>query len=161
MKYEAKVEGSMILPELSVSYFNQSNKELSSSDRFTGISAGISIPIFFGSSISKVQAAKINTQIAQNNAEYFKKSMNNEYQALLQNYQKYKSILDYYETNALKQSEMIISQAGKSYKAGSIEYVEYIQNIDKALEIQTNYLEALLNYNSAITSIDEICGKTK
>ncbi|HNW69703.1 MAG TPA: CusA/CzcA family heavy metal efflux RND transporter [Bacteroidales bacterium] len=160
MKYETKTEGSKMLPDLSVSYFNQSNKDLSAADRFTGISAGVSIPIFFGASVSKVQAAKINTQIAQNNAEYYRNSLNNEYQALLQDYHKYKASLDYYETSAIPQSDLIIVQAGKSYKSGNIDYVEYVQSLDKALEIKANYLETLLNYNIAIIAIDELCGKT-
>ncbi|MEI6124823.1 MAG: CusA/CzcA family heavy metal efflux RND transporter [Bacteroidota bacterium] len=161
MKYQAQVEGSKILPDFSVSYFNQSNKDLSDADRFTGISVGVCIPLFFGASMSKVQAAKIQTHIAQNDAENYRNALTNQYQALLQEYQKYKTGLDYYENNALKQSDMIIKLAGKSYSAGEIDYVEYVQNLDNALEIKTNYLEALLNYNVAIIALDELTGKTK
>ncbi len=161
MKYETQVEGSKILPDFSLGYFNQSNKDLSDADRFTGVSAGVSIPIFFGASVSKVQAAKIKMHIAQNDADTYRKELNNEFQSLMQDYLKYKSSLDYYESNALNQSDMIITQAGKSYQAGDIDYVEYVQNLDKALEIRSNYLETLLGYNMAIIALDEITGKTK
>ncbi len=160
-KFETKVESAKILPDLSVGYFNQSNKDLSEGDRFTGISAGVTIPLFFGASMSKVQAAKINTQIAQSNADYYRNALLNEYQALLQEYQKYKASVDYYESTALKQSNLIIEHAGKSYKEGNIDYVEYVQNLDKALEIRANYLEALLGYNQAVIAIDEASGKMK
>ncbi len=159
--YEAKVEGAKLLPDISLGYFNQSNKDLSATGRFTGVSAGISIPVFFGGGMSKIQAAKINTQIAQNNSEYIGNSIKNEYMARIQEFRKFKASLDYYESFALNQSDLIADQAGKSYRSGNIDYVEYVQNIDKAIEIRENYIETLLNYNLAVISIDEICGKIK
>ena len=85
--------------------------------------------------------------------------MQNEYEALLQDFFKNKAITDYYETKALPQSEQILNQSGKSYSTGDISYVEYIQNLDKAIEIRTNYLQSLLEYNFAIIAINEITGK--
>jgi len=43
--------------------------------------------------------------------------------------------------------------------AGNIDYVEYVLNLDKALEIKSNYLQALNDYNQSIIAIDEILGK--
>ena len=160
-KYEAKTESSAMLPDFSVGYFNQSNKDLSENDRFTGISAGITIPIFFNSEKSKIQAAQINKKIAEQNYENDIRITQNNYASLLQEYSKYKTSLDYYENTALAQSDLIISSANKSYKAGNIDYVEYVQSLDRAIEIRSNYLESLLDYNFAVIAIDEFTGKIK
>jgi heavy metal efflux system protein len=55
---------------------------------------------------------------------------------------------------------LIIDQATKSYKAGAIDYLDYIQSLSRALTIKQNYLDALNNYNQTIISIDYITGKT-
>jgi heavy metal efflux system protein len=159
-KREKQVEKLKLMPDLSIGYFNQSNKELDNRYRFTGVEVGISIPLLFFSQSSKIQAYKINEKIAQNNFEYYNKAIQSELQTLMQEYMKLKTSIDYYETTALKQSEMIIDQSGKSYMAGNIDYVEYVMNLDKALEIKSNYLQTLLDYNQSIIDIDKIIGKT-
>jgi hypothetical protein len=134
-KREKQVEKLKLMPDLSIGYFNQSNKELNNNDRFTGIEVGVSIPILFFSQSSKIQAYKINEKIAQNNYEYYNTTLKSELQVLFQEYLKLKASIDYYENIALQQSEMIIYHSGKSYMAGNIDYVEYVLNLDKALEI--------------------------
>ncbi len=159
-KREKQVEKLKLMPDLSIGYFNQSNKELNNNDRFTGIEVGVSIPILFFSQSSKIQAYKINEKIAQNNYEYYNTTLKSELQVLFQEYLKLKASIDYYENIAMKQSEMIIYHSGKSYMAGNIDYVEYVLNLDKALEIKSNYLQTLNEYNQSIITIDKILGKT-
>ena len=156
---ETRTEKIKLLPEFSIGYFNQSNKDIQPGYPFTGIQAGISIPILFFSQSAKIKASKINQLIAQNNYNYYKTVVYGEFQSLVQEYMKYKSSLDFYEKTALPQSEMIIQQAGKSYKAGNIDYVEYVLNLDKALEIKTNYLQTLNQYNQSVIAIDAIMGR--
>jgi heavy metal efflux system protein len=159
-KRESLVEKLNLMPDISFGYFNQSNKEIDNNYRFTGIQAGISIPLIFGSQVAKIQATKINVQIAQNNFDYYNNIAHTEFQTLLLEYNKLKSSLDYYENIALKQSEMIIDKSGKSYQNGDISYVEFVLNLDKALEIKSNYLLTLNDYNQSIIVIDKFLGKT-
>ncbi|MBI5538643.1 MAG: CusA/CzcA family heavy metal efflux RND transporter [Bacteroidia bacterium] len=157
---ETQVERLKLMPDLSVGYFNQSNKDLSSGYRFTGVQFGVAVPILFFSQSAKIKASKINEQIAQNNYEYYNSAIQGEFQTLLQEYLKLKSSIEYYETNAIPQSDLIIKQSGKSYVAGDINYVEYVLNLDKALEIKSNYLLTLSKYNQSIIDIDRMLGKT-
>ena len=158
-KIETKIELSKFYPDFSIGYFNQSNLDINNKYRFTGIHAGISIPILFFSQSAKVKASKINEQIVQNNYEYYKNTFYNDVQVLFQEYLKYKTNLDYYEKNALPQCELAIQQSEKSYKTGNIDYVEYVQNIDKALEIKTNYLKSLNDNNQIVILIEKAIGK--
>ncbi len=158
-RIETKVEKLKLLPEYSVSYFNQSNNDLKSNYRFTGGQVGVSVPLLFFSQSAKIKASKINQLIAQNNYEYNKTVIYGEFQILFQEYLKYKTSLEFYEKTAIPQAELIILQSGKSYIAGNIDYVEYVLNLDKAIEIKTNYLQTLNEYNQSVIAIDKIMGK--
>ena len=75
---EKAVQTAKMLPDLSVGYFNfsqignltASGDVAGASNRFTGVQAGISIPLFYGSYKSGIKSAKLRETIAQTNAEY-------------------------------------------------------------------------------------------
>jgi len=169
-KMETKVEKAKLLPDFTLGYFNQSivgNQDVNgtpryytSSDRFTGIKAGIAIPLWFKPNSSKIEALKINHQIAQTNAQYYKSALSGEFEALLQEYSKFKSSIDYYEQSALPQADIIINQSTKSYKLGNMDYLEYIQSLSRALLVKNNYLETLNQYNQSVLAIEFLTGKT-
>jgi heavy metal efflux system protein len=160
-RVETKIERSKLLPDLTIGYFNQSNKDLDAAYRFSGIQAGVTVPILFFSQASKIQASKIQEQISQNNFEYGQLEIQSEFQTLYQEYLKYKTNVESYEKAALIQSDLIITQAEKEYRAGNIDYIEYLINIDKALEIKTNYLQVLNDYNQSVIAIERFTGKIK
>ena len=70
-----------MLPDFSIGYFSQTMQGIQevngmprtfgAGDRFTGIQAGIAIPLWFGPYTSKTKAAGLNEQIAQTNADYY------------------------------------------------------------------------------------------
>ncbi|HBG69923.1 MAG: acriflavine resistance protein B [Bacteroidetes bacterium GWF2_43_63] len=158
---ETQIEKLAFLPDLSVGYFNQTNKDLDNAYRFTGVQVGVSIPLLFFSQSAKVEAGKINQMISQNNYEYYLTTLKGEFNALIQEYLKLKTSLDYYESYANKQSELIIEQSKRSYMAGSIDYVEYVLNLDEALEIKSNYLLTLSLYNESIIAIEKLMGNAQ
>jgi len=159
-KRETMVEKLQLMPDVTLGYFNLSNKELNNTYRFSGVQAGVAIPLIFGTQTAKIRASKINEQIAKNNLEYYNTVIKGELQTLLQQYLQFKTNLDYYESTALPQASLITEQSGKSYMAGDIDYVEYSLNLDKALEIKTSYLQTLNDYNQSVIAIDKILGKT-
>jgi heavy metal efflux system protein len=168
-RYEKKLERSRIMPDFTVGYFSQTMQGIQevnemprtfgTDDRFTGIKAGIAIPLCFVPYTSKTKAAKLKEKVAQTNAEYYSKSLTGNYLALMGEYAKYNNSVDYYEKQAIPEADIIIEQATRSYKAGAMDYLDYILNLDRALSIKQNYLDALNNYNQTIISIDFITGK--
>jgi cobalt-zinc-cadmium resistance protein CzcA len=130
-----------------------------SSDRFTGIEAGIAIPLWFGPYASRSKAAGLKEQVARLNADYYSKSLQGNYRELLAEYSKFSASLDYYEKQALPEARLIIEQATSSYKAGAMDYLDYIITLNRAQDIQKNYLEALNSYNQTIINIEFISGK--
>jgi len=168
-RLEKQLESSRILPDLSIGYFSQTNRGtqeingvphiFGAGDRFTGIQAGISIPIWFVPNVAKTKAARFKEKVAQTNAEYYSKSISGNYRSLLLEFSKNTNSVDYYEKQAIPEANLIIEQATKSYKAGEMDYLEYILSLNRALGIKQNYLDALNNYNQNIISIDLITGK--
>lgn len=168
-KAETSMERSRMLPDFSVGYFSQTMqgeqeingvpRTFGKGDRFSGIQVGISIPLWFAPYTAKIKAAKQKTQQAQINAENYSKTLAGNYQSLLGEYSKYASNLDYYEKQAIPEADLIIDQATKSYRAGAMDYLDYIQNLSRALGIKQNYLDALNNYNQTVISIDYVSGQ--
>lgn len=164
---EKGVENAKLLPDFSIGYFNQSQigsslengSFASGSDRFSGIQAGISIPLFSGSYRANIKSAKFKTQIAQTNADYYQTVLQGQFQQQLNEVLKYKEGLSYYKTQAVPQAELIISSTQKSFDNGAIGYIEYFQNINQGLTLKFNYLETLNGYNQAIISLEYLIGQ--
>ncbi len=158
-----KVEKSTLMPDISAGYFIQSltgNQEVNGqtvyydgSPRFQGFSVGISLPIFAGSNVSKIQASKTNIEIQQKNADYLKLELANHYQQQIQQLNTFQSLVDYYKNTALANADLITKNAGKAYQNGDVSYVEYVQALETALTIRTNYINAIHNFNQTVINL--------
>ncbi len=166
---EKKLERSQMLPDLNIGYFSQTiigtqevdgvPRTFGQDSRFTGIQAGISVPLWFGPYSSRAKAAEINENIARTDAENYTRSISGNFLSLLDEYSKFSSSVDYYEKQAVPEADLIIDQATRSYKAGALDYLDYIFSLNRALAIRQNYLDALNNCNQTIISIHFITGK--
>jgi cobalt-zinc-cadmium resistance protein CzcA len=167
---EKELEQSRMMPDLNIGYFSQTIQGIQEvnnvpttfgpGDRFTGIQAGISLPLWIVPFASKVKAAKINEEVAASDAEYFFKNLSSAYKSLLDEYKKYSGSVDFYEMQAVPEADLIIDQSTRSYKAGALDYLDYVLSLNRALEIKQNYLDALSNFNQTIINIEYITGKT-
>jgi heavy metal efflux system protein len=168
-QYEKKLELSRMLPDFSFGYFSQTiqgtqevngvPRTFGPGDRFTGFQAGIAIPLWFVPFTSKTKAAALKEQIAQTNAAYYYESLSGNYNSLLGEYTKYYNSVEYYEKQAVPEADLIIDQVTRSYKAGAMDYLEYVLSLNRALDIKRNYLDALNSYNQTIMNIEFITGK--
>lgn len=161
------VQSAKLLPGFSIGYFNQSltgaqntNGDIAtSSDRFSGIQAGISIPLFFGSDKAQIKVARLKKEMAQTKADYFNTVLKGQYNQQLQSLLKYQGSLKYYNEKAVPQAELIISNAQKSFENGAIDYVEYFQSLNQGLQLKFNYLNTLNGYNQAMTELEYLIGQ--
>jgi cobalt-zinc-cadmium resistance protein CzcA len=164
-----RLEQSQMLPDLSVGYFNQTiigtqevngiPREFGPGFRFQGVQAGIAVPLWFGPYTSKSKAARISENIARTDAEHYTLAITGNYQSALDEYKKFSVTVDYYEKQAIPESDLIIEQAIKSYRIGEMDYLDYVLNLNRALAIRQSYLDALNSYNQTIISIEYITGK--
>ena len=166
---EKTVNKAQFLPDFSIGYFNQSligNYTVNGTDqfyggnqRFTGLQATVSIPLWAKPDLARINAAKLNQQKAETEAMYYQTALLGEYERVVQDYLKYKYTLETYEANALPQAELILSNSTKSFEGGAIDYVEYIQGLTNGLEIKNSYLNILNQYNQSIIAIEYLAGK--
>ena len=164
---ERAIQSSKLLPDIMLGYFNQSligsetkdGNLAGSSNRFTGVQAGISVPIFFGSYKGRVQAAKLKEQMARTNADYYNTVLNGRFDQQLREITKYRESINYYKEKAVPQADLIIQNAQKSFENGAINYVEYFQNLNQALELKYNYLNTLNEYNQSIIDLEYLIGQ--
>ena len=145
-------------------YFNQSIYGFQNTDgtekfydfgkRFHGVQASVSFPIFNKPYASRVRTAKVDQQIAESNLELARNNLNGQFREALQQYEKEKNNLQYYEVSALPNAELVLTQAQRAFQAGEISYVEYLQALQTASEIRMNYLQALRDHNIAIVTLE-------
>jgi len=164
-----QLEKSKRLPDFNAGYYYQFlikgfnpakiDRAYTPNTRIGGFQVGTTIPLFFGAQRAKINAAKINTQLVQSQADAAKTGLRTQYLTQYNEYLKQKEGLDYYETTGLKQANEIIRISQISYKLGEIGYVEYIQNLTMAFDTKLKYLEALNLYNQVIISLNYINGK--
>jgi len=157
------LERAMLLPDFTAGYFIQSltgNQDISGQNinynglpRFQGFRAGISIPVFAKSHKSRILAAETNILLQQKNVGYMRALLQSEYQQQLTQLNTYQSLIDYYKMSALPNAQTISLNAAKGYESGEISYVEYLQANQTALDIETNYLRAMADFNQAYVSL--------
>ncbi|MHB1179927.1 MAG: TolC family protein, partial [Daejeonella sp.] len=165
---QTKVERNKMLPEIILGYNSQTykglqningiNRQFTGSDRFSFYQFGLAIPIFPGGYRSQINAAKINEQIAQSQIALTKTTLQGELQKLVQEYYKLQKTLTYYQNQALPQAKLIIDNSEKGFKSGDISYMQHFQNLTLAINIQSDYLGNLYQYNQSVISIETLLG---
>jgi cobalt-zinc-cadmium resistance protein CzcA len=76
----------------------------------------------------------------------------------LERYQATRSSLDYYQSSALVNAQLILTQSQAAFRGGEINYAEYLMGLRNALSVQENYLSTLRDYNQSIIYIDYLSG---
>ena len=71
---------------------------------------------------------------------------------------KAKEGLQYYETTGLKQADDIIRISNTAYTKGEIGYMEYIQNLQTAINTRLQYTDAVNQFNQSIILLNYLKG---
>jgi len=156
---EAKVtvEQAKRAPDFTLGYLNQSLRSLagvepgySLTDRFHVIQGGLAISLFGKSQKARIKAAEVDIEMAQANAEAQSWELKGALRQSLQLLERQRRSLDYFEQTALSSSGQILSAAQTSFRAGEIDYVEYVQALNRSYQVRSGYLDALNSYNQAV-----------
>ena len=126
---------------------------------FTAFTIGANVPLFKNGVKAKTKAAQFGVQAAEKENEKNKWQLNNAYKQAYLQFQKAQQQLNYYQTEGLQYASIILNAANKSYKAGDIGYIEYVQNIKEAISLKANYLQAINDYNQAVIQINYLLNK--
>lgn len=168
-KQEKKLEGSKMYPDLLVGYFSQTlmgpqdvngvAEYFDHSTRFDGLQVGVSVPLFFNAGRARVKAAATATELAEKQYQARVLAVNQNYYHALQQLEKNRMSITYYETSALAHADMLTSQSRKAFAKGELDYATLLLNLRQALLIREGYLSALHDYNESKILLLLLTGK--
>lgn len=154
------LEKQKLLPNLYAGYSNMSiqgtgadNVLYPKSSRFNSVQFGVGVPLFFGSQIAKIKAAKLSELISENNFQIGMQFLKTEYQIAFKKYQTQLATIAYFEDNALLNSNTITKIANQQFVNGDINYLEWTMLINNAILIQSNYIDAVNELNQIIIQL--------
>lgn len=164
-----RVERSKVMPDLLVGGFVQSLTGVQSvngqdvffprTKQFTGFEVGLAIPLWIKPNLARAKAASFQEEVSRKNAQHFETMLTGDFRQALQDLDKNKSNIAYYETSALQNANLLLSQAKKAFRGGEIGYIEYLQALKNSIGIRSNYLQAIYQYNLSIIKLEFLLGK--
>ncbi|GAA5020685.1 acriflavine resistance protein B [Marivirga lumbricoides] len=143
---ELHLEKQRLLPDLNFSLFQGTNNG-PEAETYTGFQVGIAIPLWFGAHKSKIAAAATGHSILSAQSENYKTQLVSRYQSLASDLRKFKEGINYYHSTGKKLSEETLFHAIKAFQNGEIDFLQYIQLLENAKNIESNYLTTLFQYN--------------
>jgi cobalt-zinc-cadmium resistance protein CzcA len=150
--YKKRAESHRMLPTLSLRYFNQS--WYGEDPGFYGYSVGFGIPLFFWAQQGRIQAAKLNHQMAELGYANDRRTFSAEYQKAVEAYKNSLSVLSFYEEAGIAQAEQIESNAIEAFRFGEIGYIEFLTLFDQSMNLRVKYMESLNDYNQAVIRLN-------
>ena len=144
-KNEISLQKSNWLPDINIDYFQGRNNGLSQS--LYGFQLGVAIPILFTGTSSKIKVAELELQSWQQQKINEEQKMSNYLIQKKNELAKFQEAINYYQKHGKKLSDEIIKVANLSYKNGEIDFFQYIQSLENASSIQSDYLETVLQFN--------------
>ncbi|MCR5890549.1 TolC family protein [Hymenobacter sp. J193] len=143
-------------PALTVGYQNQAFENSALKYRFQ---FGVSVPIWFWTYRSQLQAATARSQAASYQLQAQRLELSSQYQQALADTRKFSASLGYYEQTGLPQSRAIISQSQRLFRAGEVSYLQLIMSLNQAFAIQNTYLTTIRDYRQALVELNYLRGE--
>jgi len=155
---QIKLEQSKLLPELSLGYLNQSFRDINSS-RYNAVTIGMGIPIFTSAQKAQIKAEKTKLNLVENELNIKKAKWKSDYETTLSHYQTQLQIVERYETKQLPRATQIFKTAQEQFVNGEINYLDWVMLNNQALQIQTEYYDAVVQLNQTIIQIQYLNSK--
>jgi cobalt-zinc-cadmium resistance protein CzcA len=150
---QTKLEKQKLLPDFNISFFNGVNSGVAPNS-FSGLEVGIEVPLFFGSQKSKINSAKINEEIQITKREKIQLELQTKYHTLKNNLNNLQEKLNYYKNDGNTLSEETIFHASRAFESGEINFLQYIQLLENASQIEINYLNTIYDHNNTVIEIN-------
>jgi len=163
---QTAVETEKLKPDFSLGYFNNSfkgtgadNKLYDGNTRFSAVQFGMGIPIFIKAQKARIAAGKIQENILQNQYQTEALNIQNQYEKILTAYNSNAKIVKQFEDYSLGNAALIMVTANKQFTNGEINYLDFVTLTNQAINIKSNYIEAIRALNESIISINFITAK--
>ncbi|WP_443945973.1 CusA/CzcA family heavy metal efflux RND transporter [Pedobacter sp. AW1-32] len=161
------LESSKLLPSLNLGYNNSSiigyqtngsgvNQYFGGGNRFSSVSIGIGIPVFFGAQKSRIKAAGILKLQKERELELTKKELNLEMENASARYKQYQKLIQKYHSLLLPNAEDIIKTSTLKLNAGEIGYLDWVILMNQSIQLKSEYFDTLQQLNESIFEIERL-----
>lgn len=151
---ELNYQKQMLLPDFTTRFYHQSLYGVK--DGFYGYSVTLGIPLLARGQYNAIKAAKTNIMVEQAELAYQTQIFSTDFMKKKTEVDKNSSALHYYENIGLKLANEIISASSLSYKLGEIGFSELSQYLNQSIDIRTNYLSNLNQFNQSVIQLQFI-----
>ncbi len=144
-----QVEKNKLLPDFDLELF-QGKPDFASRERYWGFQIGVSVPLFFGTQKNKIKQARLQVQNVSQKIDYEQDKFKVKRIQLFNNINKYKARIESYKKKDRILAEQLLDMAQKSYRSGEIDFYQYLQSVQTAVDIELKFYDDLLAYNKAV-----------
>lgn len=155
LRLQTDVARQQLKPDWRVGIANQSIEKRVG---YTYVVAGVGIPLFTKAQKARIEASKINEQIADNQLQNTSFQLENQLITLKLDLEKFNTSLRYYQQSALPQTDLLLRTTWRNFKEGEIDYVEFFQNVSQATQIREEYLQTQLEYSLTVIQVERLLG---
>jgi cobalt-zinc-cadmium resistance protein CzcA len=150
---ELRVQKQMLLPDLTVSYFNGTNR-YEGARHYQGFEVGVGIPIFFSEQRARIRAKGYQIEATDHMQQHYIRMYRQRLEELMTNLQQYGEEIAFYVENGRALASELSRSAQISYREGEIDFFKFVMSLDEAAQIELNHLEALYLYNETVLDIN-------
>lgn len=166
-RQQMQVEKSKLLPSLSLGYNNASiigwqtnavgtEQYYGGSKRFSSVSVGVGIPLFFGAQKSRIKASNVMVLQKQQELELVRQQLSMELEEAQQHYDQQKRLVRSYQDRLLPNATVIMNTASQKLNAGEIGYLDWTILVNQSIQIRSEYFNTVQQFNEAAFEIERI-----
>jgi cobalt-zinc-cadmium resistance protein CzcA len=155
-----KLEKAKLLPDLLIGYnntglsgiqnVNGADVYFGANKRFSYLSAGIGIPLFFGAQASRIKASKIAVMQSRKELSAAEQDWKTSLYNTQNTIQNLRNVLQEYKTIVLPNAQQNLQLADQQLGGGSIGYLEWMILVNQSIQSQNEYLNQVRLYDMAV-----------
>ena len=123
---------------------------------YNGIEVGVLIPLWFGAQSSRIRASNVQTQVLEAEMRDYQKRLSARVVQLFATLDKHQKSIGFYRTEGQELAKGILSHAHLAFQGGEIDFLQFLQLLENAKNIEISYLENLHAYNQTVLDINHI-----
>lgn len=120
---------------------------------FFGFEIGVGVPLFYGATKAKVKAARKDRELAELNMQQERREKERDYRLGYNRLQNATKKLQYYNGENIDKANEIVRLSTTEYENGEINYVEYVNALNEAIDMRMKQADVINEYNEAVLAL--------
>ena len=120
---------------------------------FFGFEIGVGVPLFYGATKAKVKAARKERELAELNMQQKRREKERDYRLGYNRLQNATKKLQYYNGENIDKANEIVRLSTTEYENGEINYVEYVNALNEAIDMRMKQADVINEYNEAVLAL--------